>query len=57
MNQIIEILGKKVEIVEDDGHACHECAFYDICSGIPPCLCYDSQGNSNRHFFEITEEN
>ena len=58
-NEIIEIFGKKVKIVddttEDQAAECRKCAFYgvwgcDICSYDGHMLCEDSNGLTNKHF-------
>lgn len=59
--QIIEIFGKRVKIVEDDGHTigfCNDCAFdyfchYKLGRGY---LCETSNHNLNRHFVEVDED-
>lgn len=59
--QIIEIFGKRVKIVEDEGHTiafCKDCAFdyfckYKLGRGR---LCETSNHNLNRHFVEVDEE-
>ena len=56
--QIIEILGKRVKIVEDSGSKkeCDCCAFRMACSIEYDTLCIDANGEYNRHFVEVDED-
>ena len=57
MEGVIEIFGRRLKIVENDGlNNCQKCAIKDFCypHGYP-MPCKDAKGNSNRHF-EIVKE-
>jgi Fe-S-cluster-containing hydrogenase component 2 len=52
---MIEIFGRKLEIVEDNSGTCKKCALSDICPfGLIPCK--DSEGNVNRRFEKVRED-
>lgn len=52
---MIEIFGRKLEIVEDNSGICKKCALSDICPfGSMPCK--DSEGNVNRRFERVRDE-
>ena len=53
--KIIEIFGKRVKFVQDDGSSkgCEKCALYYYCSVFK--ICEDSKGNHNCHFVEVDE--
>ena len=52
---IVEIFGRKLEIVEDESGTCKRCAISDICPlGLMPCK--DSEGNVNRRFERVRDE-
>lgn len=55
--QIIEIFGKRIKIVEDDGSAkgCMECAFSYECTLGHLSLCRNTDEKLNRHFVEVDE--
>ena len=57
MNDIIEIFGRRLKIVENDNtNNCQQCALKDFC--FPhgyPYPCKDTKGNVNRHF-EVVKE-
>ena len=57
--QIIEIFGKRVKIVSDDGSAkaCMNCALFFECKTIKTFfLCESAEKNTNRHFVEVDED-
>ena len=54
---IIEIFGKKYEIIEDAGNVegCDSCALWNVCERTKPLLpCEKSDGKFFRHFVEVT---
>lgn len=52
---MIEIFGRKLEIVEDNSGTCKRCALSDICPfSLMPCK--DSEGNINRRFERVRNE-
>ena len=56
MEQVIEIYGKRVKIVEDYIDDCRGCAFADIgcCHGAgTPLLCADANKETNRKFIKL----
>jgi Fe-S-cluster-containing hydrogenase component 2 len=54
-DMIVEIFGRKLEIVEDESGTCKRCALSDICPfGLMPCK--DSKGNVNRRFERVKDE-
>ena len=47
----IDIFGKRLKIVEDDGVNCDKCVLKPFCyPRTYPMPCMDSYGNINRHF-------
>jgi hypothetical protein len=50
--QVIELFGMKLKIVEDDGSKCDGCALesLDVCH---PQACATTKGEYNRHFVRI----
>lgn len=65
MEEVIEIFGKRVKIVQDESDSCNycdKCALEQICYDILPAdetFCKDAEGDENRHFEETStlEEN
>lgn len=55
---MIEIFGKKLEIVEgDNSNNCKSCALKEFCYPTNyPYPCKDANGNINRHFREVKEK-
>lgn len=54
--QIIEIFGKRVKIVEDDGKTCSECSLLSPCWNLGENICSDTNNKFNRHFVEVDED-
>ena len=54
MDNIIEIFGRKLTIVEDNTNTCKKCALAVICPmGLMPCKA--ANGNVNRRFEFVRE--
>ena len=57
--QIIEIFGTRVKIVEDNdstAKVCMECAFSYECTHWHLGICRNADGKFNRHFVEVDED-
>lgn len=56
MNQVIEIFGRKLTIVEDNTNNCTKCTLKDFCyPHTYPYPCKAADGSINRHF-EIVKD-
>lgn len=54
---IVEIFGRKLEIVENNENGCTNCALKDFCFPREyPMPCKDSNGNTNRVFKQVKEK-
>lgn len=62
MDEIVEIFGKRLKIVQDesdDARICEKCAVEDICYNVNGNhslpFCRDTKGKAIRHFEEVTD--
>ena len=53
-DEVYEIFGMRLKIVEDDGSTCDGCALQplDVCR---PSACMNIDGEFNRHFVKVEE--
>ena len=54
MEQVIEIFGKRLKVVADNGDECTNCALKKVCNDMSRFwACEKSDGSFNQHFEEV----